>query len=126
MALPSNGPGLLLAPDAPDGSGRSKLSESPHSELPPIDTSGDGPQQMVETLHCQRAAEEFEAMLRCLRLHGMSPVEAHASPGGFAFRIAEDAEPVSPVTPGTGVHEPPSPSAAPEIPFRAGDGDGAP
>lgn len=125
MQPPGKSRGLRLVPGVPDGSDRPEPSVSLPSGLPRTDGSDEG-QQLDLTLHKQRAAEQFSSILSCLVRHGYYPTEARVFPGGFVVRVAEDVEPVSPATPGAGVHEPSSPSAAPEIPFRAGDGDEGP
>jgi len=116
MHRPTDGPGLQLVPGAPDGSGRPELSVLPRVEPPPTAISDEDSQALIERQYRQRLAEEFAGVLDCLRSHGITPIVAHVSRGGFAIvyeDTCEDAEPVSPVPPEAGVHEPPSPSATP-------------
>lgn len=109
------GRGLRLVRDVPDGS-------SPQGEPPSTAVSDEARERLYESMHRQRASAALATTLLSLMNHGFHPTAARAFPGVLVIRL-EDVEPVSPVTPGTGVHAPSSPSAAPGSPSRAGGGD---
>lgn len=96
---------LLRLVQAADSSGQECSGEPPAVSFEEIRG------RLRQSLHPQ-AAEATAVVLRSLLERGSMVVAVYVLPGGAVFRVleSEDVEPVSPASPGAGVHEAPPPS----------------